>query len=298
MRKAIPLLLAALLLAGPAAAGAASWRALPVAPTLGGAVGANVLSVAAQGRQGGNRAGVFIKVGDSISESGSFLQDMACGQPTWGAWSRLRGTWKFFGNETFPPSYTSVWCGVADSYSRASVTAVSSWTAADALRPASNGPPECDGLSAVGCELRLLRPSTALIMFGTNDLERISPSKFRRNLGMVAGTIAAAGTIPVLSTIPPRGDSAAHARRVGVFNQTIAALARRRALPLWNYWRQMTGAGVPNQGLDPDGIHPSLRCPPCDSTDFTAAGLTQGYALRNLGALRVLDRIRAAALSP
>jgi hypothetical protein len=80
--------------------------------------------------------------------------------------------------------------------------------------------------------------------------------------------------------------------RVARFNAEIAALAENRALPLWNFWRQMVEPGVPDQGLSDDGVHPSALCPPCTAIDFRPAGLRYGYDLRNLGALRVLDRLR------
>jgi hypothetical protein len=54
----------------------------------------------------------------------------------------------------------------------------------------------------------------------------------------------------------------------------------------------MVEPGIPSGGLSRDGVHPSVLCPPCTAIDFWPAELTQGYALRNLGALLVLDRLR------
>ncbi|HWP33005.1 MAG TPA: SGNH/GDSL hydrolase family protein, partial [Solirubrobacterales bacterium] len=175
-------------------------------------------------------------------------------------------------------------------YSRLGVAAVPGWRAVDALLPPESFP-ECDGLPAVDCELKLLHPSVALIMFGTNDLEDFPATQFRLDLARLARLVSTAGTIPVLSTIPPRARQP-FSQRVAQFNAEIAALAENRALPLWNYWRQMVEPGVPNSGLGLDGVHPSALCPPCTAIDFRGAGLQQGYALRNLGALRVLDRLR------
>jgi hypothetical protein len=128
-------------------------------------------------------------------------------------------------------------------------------------------------------------------MFGTNDLEDFTAVQFRRDLARVARLVAGAGTIPVISTIPPRARQP-FSQRVTRFNAEIAALAENRALPLWNFWRQMVGPGVPDRGLSGDGVHPSVLCPPCTAIDFRPGGLRQGYALRNLGALLVLDRLR------
>jgi len=273
-------------------ASAAEWEELPVVPVLGPGVVAHIEKVVDRGERFGNRPGVFAKIGDSITASPSFLQALACQSPQLGAWSELRGTLEFFGTAAVSRGSEEARCPVSNSYSRVGVAAVPGWRAVDALAPLES-PPECQGLPAVSCELQMLHPSGALIMFGTNDLEDFSAIEFRRDLARVARLVSSAGTIPVISTIPPR-PRWSFSQRVARFNAEIAALAENRALPLWNFWRQMAAPGVPDQGLGEDGVHPSVLCPPCTAIDFRPAGLRQGYALRNLGALRVLDRLRRA----
>ena len=268
----------------------AEWEELPVVPALGPVVTKHLEKIAARGERLGNRPGVFAKIGDSITASPSFLQAMACRRPQLGSWSDLRGTLEFFGATPVPRGSEEPQCAVSDSYSRVGVTAVPGWRAVDALA-ALEAHPECNALPAVSCELQLLRPAAALIMFGTNDLEDFTALQFRRDLARVVRLVSSAGTIPVISTIPPRG-TRLFSPRVARFNEEIAALTENRALPLWNYWRQMAEPGVPDGGLGDDGVHPSALCPPCTAIDFRPAGLRQGYALRNLGALRVLDRLR------
>ena len=269
---------------------AAEWEELPVVPALGPVVTSHLEKVADRGKRFGNRPGVFAKIGDSITASPSFLQALACQPPRLGAWGGLRITLGFFGATSVPPGSEEAQCAVSNSYSRLGVAAVGGWRAADALLPRESFP-ECEGLPAVSCELQLLHPSVALIMFGTNDLEDFTAAQFRLDLARVARLVSSAGTIPVISTIPPRARQP-FSQRVARFNAEIAALAENRALPLWNFWREMVELGVPNQGLSEDGVHPSVLCPPCTAIDFRPAGLRQGYALRNLGALRVLDRLR------
>jgi hypothetical protein len=269
---------------------ATEWQELPVAPALGPVVTNHLEKVASRGEQLGNRPGVVAKIGDSITASPSFLQALACSPPQLGRWDELRGTLGFFGRTAVPRGSEEAGCAVSNSYSRSGVAAVGGWRAADALLPRESLP-ECQGMPAVSCELHLLRPSIALIMFGTNDLEEITAVQFRLDLARVARLVSKAGAIPVISTIPPRARQP-FSLRVARFNAEIAALAENRALPLWNYWRQMVWPGVPRQGLSRDGVHPSVLCPPCTAIDFRPAGLRQGYALRNLGALRVLDRLR------
>jgi hypothetical protein len=272
----------------------AEWEELPVVPALDPVVAGHLEKVAGRGERLGNRPGVFVKIGDSITASPSFLQALACRSPRLGAWSGLRSTLEFFGRTAVPAGSEEALCPVSNSYSRLGVAAVGGWRAIDALAPRESFP-ECQGLPAVSCELQLLRPSVALIMFGTNDLKDFNAVEFRRYLARVAQLVSSAGTIPVISTIPPRRQRP-FSQRVARFNAEIAALAENRALPLWNFWRQMTGPGVPRRGLSRDGVHPSSVCPPCTAIDFRPAGLRYGYALRNLGALRVLDRLRRDVL--
>jgi len=266
----------------------ADWEELPVIPILGPAVTSHLEKVAGRGERLGNRPGVFAKIGDSITASPSFLQALACRAPRLGAWSDLRGTLEFFGETPVPAGSEESLCPVSNSFSRVGVAAVPGWRAVDALSRLEASP-ECLDLPAVGCELQLTRPSVALVMFGTNDLTEFTAVGFRRDLARVARLVSGAGTIPVLSTIPPRER---FSQRVARFNEEIAALAENRGLPLWNYWRQMAEPGVPSRGLGEDGVHPSALCPPCSAIDFRPAGLRYGYSLRNLGALRVLDRLR------
>jgi hypothetical protein len=269
---------------------AAEWQELPVVPALGGPLTSHLEKIASRGERFGNHPGVVAKIGDSITASPSFLQALACWPPQLGQWSELRGTLGFFGRTAVPEGSEEALCPVSNSYSRLGVAAVGGWRAADALLPRESLP-ECQGLPAVSCELQLLRPSVALIMFGTNDLEEVTAVQFRLDLARVVRIVSSAGTIPVISTIPPRA-AQPFSQRVERFNAEIAGLAENRVLPLWNYWRQMTEPGVPLEGLSRDGVHPSVLCPPCTAIDFRPMGLRQGYAQRNLGALRVLDLLR------
>ncbi len=287
------------LMVGAAPAYAAGLRTTPVIPPLAGNTGEHVREVFATGLALGNEPDVFAKVGDSITESGSFLQDLACSEPAWGRWSALGDTRGYFGLHTFPGTYTSVWCGRANSFSRASAVAVSGWDAADALAAPMHDPPKgCAGLSALACEYRLLHPSVALVMYGTNDLESFSADAYQANLAAIVERSLEAGVIPVLSTIPPRTDRRGRNRRVVRFNRRVLEVADDYRVPLWNYWRSLQGPRLVNHGVSDDGIHPNLYggCEPplgCRPIDFTRRGLRYGYNRRNLGALRVLDRLRA-----
>jgi hypothetical protein len=286
-------------LATPATAGAAGLRTTPVIPPLQGRSAEMAREIYTAGLEAGNSPDVFAKVGDSITESSSFLQELACGPPAWGRWSALEATRNYYGLHTFPPSFTSVWCERANSFSRASATAVSGWDAADAITAPMDDPrPGCRGLAPLECEFALVNPSVALIMYGTNDVESFTPEAYEDNLSALVVRSATAGVVPVLSTIPPRTDSRERNRRVIAFNRVVLRVAHSFHVPVWNYWRSLQGERMVNHGMGEDGVHPNLYggCEEprgCRPLDFTRRGLRYGYNQRNLGALRVLDRLRA-----
>jgi lysophospholipase L1-like esterase len=304
MRRALAPVALAIALAAPAGAAAGGLRTTPVVPPLAGNTAEAARATFAAGQALGNRADVFAKVGDSITESGSFLQDLACSDPAWGRWAALETTTSYYGAHPFPRGYTSVWCRRANSFSRASATAVTGSDAADALAAPMRQPPAgCAGLSPLACEYRLLHPSVALIMYGTNDLESFSPAAYEANLAGIVQRSLEDGVIPVLSTIPPRTDRLGRNRRVLRFNHRVLDVADAYRVPLWNYWRSLQAERMVNRGIGDDGVHPNLYggCEPplgCRPLDFTRPGLRYGYNQRNLGALRVLDRLRVVLGEP
>ena len=92
--------------------------------------------------------------------------------------------------------------------------------------------------------------------------------------------------IPVLSTIPNRPDAPEAA---AALNQVVRELAAAHRLPLWDYAAAL--AGLPDQGLAWDHLHPSAPEDTDQVAVFTAENLTYGYVVRNLTALQILDRI-------
>jgi hypothetical protein len=276
---------------GPAAATA------PGVPRIGGALRTRLAAIYRDGLARGNRPGVFAKVGDSITESGSFLQDVGCGSARLGAYRSLAPTVRFFSRTRLPSSYASAWCGVANSFTRASLTAAAGWDAGQALgrleRPSAACPAPFD--QPLRCELRLLRPSVALVMYGTNDLERTGTGRFRTRLRAIVHAALGAGTIPVVSTIPARRDSRVFAHRVAAFNAAIAGVARAERVPVWDLHAALGAPGTIDEGISHDGIHLSVFAGG-EAATFSPAALQFGYNRRNLTALEVLAELRRTAL--
>jgi hypothetical protein len=274
----------------------------PIVPMIDAAMKTRLQAILADGAKRGNRTNVFAKIGDSITESGSFLLDFGCGEGEFGTYLELRETVDYFSKQKFPESYAAVWCGTANSFTRSSISAVTGWSTDDALLPLDPPMRECPppNHTPARCELHLLKPSIAVIMYGTNDLEAHNDiDLFRRNLTTIVKDTIAAGTIPVLSTIPPRRDMSSRNQRVAAYNNAIIDVAREHQIPVMNYWRALTAPGMINAGLSEDGIHPNLYggcLPDCKSSDLTAQGLRYGYNQRNLIALQTLAKVRAVVI--
>ena len=269
---------------------AASVRS--VVPVINASMKARLRSIYLAGLSRGNRASVFSKVGDSITATGSFLTDIGCYAENVATHTELNATIDYFRNTSLP-GRAAVWCGISNSFSADSVAAASGWTTASVLAPVSVS--GCSD-SALRCELRLTRPSVALVMLGTNDLERINDlTVYRNNLTQIVTDAINLGVIPVLSTIPPRLDSATLGARVSQYNDVIAQVASSQQVPLWDYALSLSASSMINQGMDPDGIHPSVYMDQY-ACSFTDAGLRYGYNQRNMTAVQVLAHVKAIVI--
>ncbi|MDB4932546.1 MAG: multifunctional acyl-CoA thioesterase and protease and lysophospholipase, partial [Myxococcaceae bacterium] len=234
-----------------------------------------------RGMAAGRRAAVFAKLGDSITESASFLADFgpASGTPSFdlGAYTALEPTRAFFNATLVDASHSS--------FDRASLGAQAGWTAARALD---------DDAALVRQELAALRPAVAIVMFGSADIEATEVATFRANLTRVVQLVAAADVIPVLSTIPDRTDSPSTTAAGPAFNAAIREVAAAQRVPLEDYWAALQP--LPNHGVSDDGVHPSIYRRPGGGTEaayFTAAALAYGYNVRNLVTLATLAHVRA-----
>ena len=236
---------------------------------------------------------MFAKVGDSITHGKYYLWDIGCKVEVLANHQSLAPTIDFFRNTSFPDAYTTSWCGIANSFSRDTISAANGWTAAEPLTRFPNPISVCPipDNNPLRCEFRLIQPSIALIMFGTNDVEENDPKQFRKNLTAIVRETLILGVVPVLSTIPPRLDDPTIGKRVAPYNQIIRDIADTLQVPLWNYWLQLESPGMVHQGMDIHGIHPNIYNS-TDSVIFTSEALRYGFNLRNLTTIEVLKKIR------
>lgn len=245
----------------------------------------HIQQVYVAGRMQGNRPNVFAKVGDSITESILTLNPVGDGIYSLGEYAYLQDAITF---------YASGETGEGEnSFNRLSRAAKVGWTTYGVLDPEAGNPADCKpGEMPLLCEYRLIQPSAALILLGTNDVGGVGAGAYRENLSRIVELTEARGIIPILTTIPLRADYEA---RVQEFNNIVVAVADEYTIPLVDYGGAMQALG--DSGLDLDGVHPSV--PPRGfngAADFSADNLYYGYVLRNLTALQMLDAVwRATA---
>ncbi len=154
-----------------------------------------------------------------------------------------------------------------------------------------------------------LSPAVAVVAFGGNDAAyRLAPpgelaDDFERDFSRVLDELERRGVIPVLSTIarhghqrglPDCGKNPSElsnwrlAVQTNAINARIAAMACQRHLPLVDLRYALDG--LPNRGLDSDGVHPSWYRG--GSGKLTRQGLECGYTVRNYLTLAALKQIK------
>jgi hypothetical protein len=240
-------------------------------------VAAHIHDLIVAGAARGNRTNVFAKLGDSITESRAFLYACGSGHPDLGSHDALFETMLFFREVNVDPDFNS--------FERPSLAASGGWTTEDALEGG-------DGCPVVQ-EIEALHPQWAIVMFGTNDLERDGDvGVFTTRMNTIVDLLEARAVVAVLTTIPPRLDSTELASRVGAYNDAIRSIASTRRIPLVDYWAALQP--IARNGLDDDGIHPSAYFADgyYDACNLTDAGLQYGYDVRNLVSVDMLARLR------
>jgi len=154
-----------------------------------------------------------------------------------------------------------------------------------------------------------LNPEVAVVLFGTNDLQALELPEYRNTLRSLAQRCQERGTVPILTTVPPRHGSEKKAEQ---FAQAAREIAAELSLPLIDYHAEILkrrpedwdGALNRFKGIDTyevptlisgDGVHPSF--PKRFQSDYSEEGLrTSGYTLRNyltlLKVAEVLDVLK------
>jgi len=248
-------------------------------PPLSDTVISQLKTIAMIGKAHGNNLTVFAKVGDSITVGQRFLYPFGDGKYQLGDHTYLQPVIDAF-------IQTAV--REVNSFNNPTVAAKVGWSAYSVLSPHNADPNQCDvGESPLVCEYRVIQPSIAFIMFGTNDVGFRTEDEYRHDMSEIIKTSMEMGVIPVLYTIPPQ---LRVMDRVSAFNTIIRDLASANNIPLIELAPAMMD--LPGNGLAYDNVHPSW--PPGDeelAAYFTPDNLSYGYTLRNLLTLQMLDRV-------
>lgn len=237
-----------------------------------GTVSERMRTVYEQGQALGNRAGVITKVGDSLSADRLYLNPMSRSDYALGAYDYLEDTIRFFG------------ASAGDS-----VAARVGMTSYVIFDPMWADPDLClANETPLNCEYRLKRPSVSLIMFGSNDVMRMTDAEFDVQMRQIVDATLEAGVIPVLSTFSYHPDADLWWQSVN-FNRRIVSIAAEYELPLINLWA--AARPLPAYGLDQDRVH--LLHSGFENLKFdTGHDAWYGATLRNLLSIRMLDELR------
>jgi hypothetical protein len=252
-----------------------------------------IRQIFAHGQSLGNRANVFVKVGDSNTRSGGFLRPLgmgARGNCDLGSYAYLQETIDFFSvppRAEFPNSFDSASMTAQDGLGTPGL--LDSLRATDPLCKPDESPLEC--------EYRLVKPSVAVIMIGMMDMKAKALDNYRTNLDRILQISAGHGVIPVLTTYSVLPDAINPAAPMWddhvEMNLIMIEAAERHGIPLINLWLPLQS--LPDYGIGPDRSH--LKHQLGSFCSFTGAEQQIGGTLRNLLTLQALDELRKNVLT-
>ncbi|MCA3016353.1 MAG: SGNH/GDSL hydrolase family protein [Myxococcaceae bacterium] len=222
----------------------------------------------------------FMKVGDSNTVNPNFLGCFAGANVDLGGRVALQ--------PTLDALKTTRLSGTTP-FERVSRSATVGWSAGAAL--AGTPPPVEQELSATNARF-------ATVMFGTNDIQAMNLDAYGRAMFSLVDWLAARGVVPLLTSIPPRDDSATADAQVPWYNGVTRALAQARGVPFVDLERELRL--LPNHGLSTaDGLHLNVfvQNGAARGCVLTGAGLQFGHNRRNLLTLEALRRARDAVAS-
>jgi hypothetical protein len=245
-------------------------------------------SIYARGQVLDNRANTFSKIGDSLTVATWVMYPLGWGQQQLGSYGQFQSVITYF---------SAANARDGNSFANISMAADNGWTTENVLTVNAANPGVCQsGESPLECEYRLVRPSVAIILLGTNDVASLTTDQYRTNMQRIVEISIARGVIPVLTTMPHR---LGYEGQTDALNDILRQISQQYGAPLLDYAAAMRDA--PNSGLSDDGVHPSW--PPGDgnwgsAVDFRGPNLQYGYTLRNLTILYGLDAIWQQVIIP
>lgn len=241
------------------------------APPVSTGISARVRQIYQDGLSRGNNPRMFAKIGDSLTAAQPYLLGYGSGQYNLGGYGYLQDTISYFSSSAF---------------SRDSIAAEPGFNAAAILSSIWAPPGTCQpNESPMNCEYRLTRPSIALIMFGSVDVQLYSVQEFQGYMSQIVQQTINQGIVPVLSTFPNSGSY--YPSESEAFNGAIRSVAAQYQIPLIDLRPAIMGM---SNGIKPDGFHLTERG--TIFIDLNGEQNTYGLTMRNLMALQMLDDLR------
>jgi len=158
------------------------------------------------------------------------------------------------------------------------------------------------GLRGIDGWLKKTNPEVALVLWGTNDTyQGPNPPKYTDNLRAIVQKCLDNGTVPILYTIPPRGDQAnnpKNTKHIESFVEAARAVAAEKKVPLIDFYQEILARQPKDfaKTLLGDNLHPSY--PKEYQNNFSEEALRQsGYTLRNYLTLRKYHEVHQKALA-
>lgn len=235
----------------------------------------NALVIYREGLARDNDPHAFAKVGDCMTDTPLFLVPIGEGNYALGEYDHLDRVIEQFSTDDL------------NSFARKSQAAAGGFNTASIIDSMWANPEFCDaGETPLSCEFRIVQPSIALIMFGTNDVFYLAEDQYNYFLRSTVAETIKNGTLPILSTFPVRPE---FPDKSILYNQIVVQIALDFDVPLINLWRALEP--LENQGIDlEDTTHLTA---PSDGTacHFLSSNLDAGFTVRNLVTLQALDAV-------
>jgi len=236
----------------------------PSVPTTSAAVlptvSARARSIYHLGLSLGNNPRAFSKIGDCNSVAPFFLAPFDTGDYRLGA--------------TYAPLQATI-DNFAGSFNRDGAAAHIGLNVDSIMDPDWADPHIClTGETPLSCEVRIQKPSLAIISLGTNGSWQTN-DQYETGMRHILDQLISQGVLPILST---KVDNLEGGDR---FNQIVIRLASEYQLPLWDF--ASAARALPGDGLA-DTYHPTWG-----RAYFDNGPLFAGWQVRNLTALQSLD---------
>ncbi len=242
-------------------------------------VSARVHEIFRAGQARGNQRNVFSKVGDSITVDQQFGVSLSNGNYDLGPYTFLQDTITFFS-------------APRNSFAASSLAAQQSFNAAAVMSPIWADSDRCQpNESPLACELRLTRPSVAVIMIGSVDIQIYDFNQYQTSMDSLISTTINNGTIPILTTFPNRPGF--YGSQADQFNAYLRNKANTEQIPLIDL-RSATWE-MPEYGVQEDGYHLSQHWE--RYINFNGEQTQWGHTMREFLTLQMLDRLRRELLA-